>query len=220
MRAAYAFPRAGATIGRMDDGRVAALTAPFAGRETQLGALCSAIEAAEFGERVLALVAGEPGIGKTRLIAEVTARVSPRVLWATCWEGDGAPAYWPWLQLVRELAADGDTRTAVLLDQAPTPELGVDARFRLFDAVAGSIAETSRTRPLVLVLDDLQWADEASIRLLEFLVRDTRPRRLAIIGAYRDTDLDRAHPLARGLAGLVRDGLHVSLGGLGRRDVA
>ena len=72
----------------------------------------------------------------------------------------------------------------------------------------------------MLVLEDLQWADDGTIRMLQFLARDTRPRRLAIVGTYRDTDLDPAHPLAVGLAELVRDGLHVSLGGLGPRDVA
>src|SRR5687768_6184143 len=85
---------------------------PFVGRQTQLGALLAAIEAAEFGDSALALVAGEPGIGKTRLLREVAARVSTRgtvrVLWATCWEGEGAPAYWPWVQLLRPLVADRD----------------------------------------------------------------------------------------------------------------
>src|SRR5205823_5440792 len=83
------------------------------------------------------------------------------------------PAYWPWLQLVRELVADGDADVraagAALLERPPASELGVDARFRLFDAVAGGFAAASRKRPLLLVLDDLHWADEASIRLLEFL---------------------------------------------------
>jgi predicted ATPase len=212
------------------------LRGPFVGRETQLGALVSAVDAAGFGEIVLALVAGEPGIGKTRLVNEVAARVSARVgarvLWGTCWEGEGAPAYWPWLQLLRALLADrkvdrpeaaggpGDGRVHRLLEQVPSPDVDADARFRLFDTVAGVLAETTRTGPLVLVIDDLHWADEASIRLLQFLARDVRMHRLAILGTYRDTDLDPAHPLARCLGELGRDGLHVSLAGLGRRHVA
>ena len=106
------------------------------------------------------------------------------------------------------------------LDGPGPAEPGADPRFQLFDAVADGLANASAARPLMLVLDDLHWADESTIRLLQFLARDTRPRRLAIVGTYRDTDLDPAHPLSVGLAELVRDGLHVSLGGLGPRDVA
>ena len=82
------------------------------------------------------------------------------------------------------------------------------------------LATASVDRPLMLVVDDLHWADESTIRLLQFLARDTRPRRLAIVGTYRDTDLDSAHALSVALPDLVRDGLHLTLGGLGPRDVA
>ena len=90
----------------------------------------------------------------------------------------------------------------------------------MFDAVAQGLAAASNTRSLLIVLDDLHWADESTVRLLQFLARDTRPRRLAVVGTYRDTDLDPSHPLAVGLSELVRDGLHLTLGGLGPRDVA
>ena len=196
---------------------------PFVGRETQLGALKSAVDAAELGESVLVLVAGEPGIGKTRLVAELASRVSARTVWAACWEGDGAPAYWPWRQVVRAVGEDNEEAVAdaiARLDGSGPAEPGADPRFQLFDAVADGLATASRARPLMVVLDDLHWADESTIRMLQFLARDTRPRRLAIVGTYRDTDLDPAHPLAVGLADLVRDGLHISLGGLGPRDVA
>ncbi|HEX2048026.1 MAG TPA: AAA family ATPase [Acidimicrobiales bacterium] len=187
---------------------------PFVGRETPLAALVSAVQAAELGERVLGLVGGEPGIGKTRLVREVAARVSSQVLWGACWEGDGAPPYWVWLQLLRVLG-----RGEHLLGQAASGDLGSDARFRLFDAVTDVFAAASQQQPLVLVLEDLHWADEASVRLLEFLARDQRPRRVAVIGTYRETDLDVAQPFARRLGELVRDGLQLSLGGLGKRDV-
>ena len=179
---------------------------PFVGRETQLAALLSAVQAAELGERVVGLVAGEPGIGKTRLVQEMAARVSSEVLWAGCWEGDGAPPYWVWLQLLRALGAER--------------ALAGESRFALFDAVTEAFAAASQDRPLVLVIEDLHWADEASARLLEFLAQDRRPRRLAIVGTYRDTDLDPGHPFARSLGTLVRDSLHLVLGGLARRDVS
>ncbi|MGH4007996.1 MAG: ATP-binding protein [Pseudonocardiaceae bacterium] len=205
---------------------------PFVGRETQLGALVAAVEAAELGESVLAFVAGEAGIGKTRLVNEVAARVSARVLWATCWDGAGAPAYWPWSQLLRALTDQGgegfvppgdqgSEQISDLLGAAPaSAEVSTGARFQLFDTVAGVFAKASRQRPLLLVLEDLHWADEASVRLLEFLDNDRRARQLAIVGTYRDSDLDPAHPLARRLDALVRHGLHLSLGGLGKRDIA
>jgi tetratricopeptide (TPR) repeat protein len=200
---------------------------PFVGRETALAALVSAVQAAEVGEQVLGLVTGEPGIGKTRLVEELAARVSSRVLWGTCWEGDGAPPYWVWLQLLRALGSAQDAQPGAsedelhaLLGEAGSADATGDARFRLFDAVTEVFSQASERRPLVLVLEDLHWADEASIRLLEFLGRDRRPRRLAVIGTYRDTDLDHTRPLARRLAELVRDGVHLSLGGLAKRDVS
>ncbi len=196
---------------------------PFVGRETQLNALTSAVDAAADGESLLVLVAGEPGIGKTRLVTELAAQVEARAVWATGWEGGGAPAYWPWRQLIRSLADDDQGPLAealARLDGTGHTESGADPRFQLFDAVAGGLAAVSRTHPLLVVLDDLHWADEGTIRMLQFLARDTRARRLAIVGTYRDTDLDPTHPLALGLAELVRDGLHITLGGLGPRDVA
>lgn len=179
---------------------------PFVGREAPLAALVSAVQAAELGERVVGLVAGEPGIGKTRLVREMAGRVSSEVLWAGCWEGDGAPPYWVWLQILRPLGAEA--------------LLAGESRFALFDAVTDALCAASQERPLVLVIEDLHWADEASVRLLEFLAQDRRPRRLAVVGTYRHTDLDPGHPFARSLDTLVRDGLHLVLAGLGRREVS
>ena len=91
---------------------------PFVGRETQLGVLKSAVAAAELGEPVIVLVAGEPGIGKTRLIRELDSQVSARGVWAACWEGDGAPAYWPWPQLVRAVGEDNEQAMADVIAPA------------------------------------------------------------------------------------------------------
>jgi hypothetical protein len=206
--------------------------APFVGRETQLGSLISAVAAAEVGDGGLAFVAGEAGIGKTRLVAEVAARVACPVLWAGCWPGGGAPAFWPWQQLLRAVLA-GDSAAglrasvrsdheelSLLLAEAEAEAVADGARFRLFDAVVELFAAAAEPRPLALVIDDLHWADEPSLRLLRFVGRDPRARRLAIIGTYRNTDLDAGHPLMRCFADLPASGPHVSLGGLGQRDVA
>lgn len=177
---------------------VMTLPVPFVGRETQLGALVSAVEAAERGRGVVAVVGGEAGIGKTRLVTEAAARVLSPVLWSRCSEGDGTPAYWPWRQLFRALAmsdpathapiGDGREELRGLLAEAPAFDIADEgARFRLFDAVVDLLCSTAGHGALVLVFDDLHWADEPSIRLLRFIGRDPRARRVAIIGTYRDS---------------------------------
>ena len=110
---------------------------PFVGRERQLAELGAAIDAAEFGEHVLVLVAGEPGIGKTRLVGEATSEVSASVLRAACWADDDAPAFWPWRQLLRPLGGPD------LWADHSAADLGGGARFRLFDSVAEELAATS-----------------------------------------------------------------------------
>ncbi|MGH9232884.1 MAG: ATP-binding protein, partial [Acidimicrobiales bacterium] len=207
------------------------LEVPFVGRETQLGGLVSAVEATERGEGVVAFVGGEAGIGKTRLVTEAAARVRSPVVWSRCSEDDGTPAYWPWLQLFRALVTtsdpaahapigDGREELRRLLAEAPAFDITDEsARFRLFDAVVDLLCSVAGHGALVLVFDDLHWADEPSIRLLRFIGRDPRARRLAIIATYRDSDLADTHPLVECIADLAHRGLHVSLGGLGRRDV-
>jgi tetratricopeptide (TPR) repeat protein len=216
----------------------------FVGRQHDLDELGESLAAAAAGRGSLVLVAGEPGIGKTRLADEL-ARGAARslgagVLWGTCWEGDGAPAFWPWIQALRDHAGRRDPATlrAELGDGAadvarlvpglagrlgelpPSPTLEPDqARFRLFDAVAGLLRRAGEAEPLLLVLDDLHWADRSSLALLRFVARELRDARLLVLGTYRDVQLGgspAAEPLAK-LAGRAR---HLTLGGLGEDDVA
>ena len=107
---------AGASIGDVDGHE------PFVGRETQVNALVSAVAAAEIGDGRVAFVGGEAGIGKTRLVTEVAARVACPVLWARCWPGNGAPAFWPWQQLLRAAVA-GDAGLAASV-RSDDEELG------------------------------------------------------------------------------------------------
>jgi tetratricopeptide (TPR) repeat protein len=189
------------------------------------------------------LVAGEPGIGKTRLADELAARAASLgagVRWGTCWEGEGAPAFWPWIQALREHAArrdpatlrrelgDGAADVARLVpglaagvgELPPSPALEPDqARFRLFDAVAGLLRRAGETEPLLLVLDDLHWADRSSLSLLRFVARELRDARLLVLGTYRDVELGRS-PAAEPLAKLAGRARHLTLGGLGQADVA
>lgn len=223
------------------------LSAPAApgvvGRRNELEELRRALDGTVSGAGVIVLVAGEPGIGKTRLIHEIAEEgrgLGLTVAWGTCWEGEGAPSYWPWIQVIRELALAGDAdalRTALgsvardvaglvpeireRLPDVPEPDgrSSDQARFQLFDAVTGYLKRLSRERALIVVLDDLQWADASSLLLLRFLARDLAGTRILVLGAYRDVEVDVGHPLRELLGELTRAGQLLTLGGLGDEDV-
>ena len=192
----------------------------FVGREQELERLREAVDAALAGRGSLQLLVGEPGIGKTRASEELAtyARVSgARVYWGRCREDEGAPAYWPWVQAVRSYARDADpvalawqlgagaAEVAQLIPEVAEKldieaAVGTDseeARFRLFDSVTSLLLAAARDRPIMLVLDDLHWADEPSLLLLRFAARELASSGLLILGTYRDVELGRHHPLAR-----------------------
>ena len=192
----------------------------FVGRERELERLREAVDAALAGRGSLQLLVGEPGIGKTRGAEELAtyARVSgARVYWGRCREDEGAPAYWPWVQAIRSYARDADpvalawqlgagaAEVAQLIPEVAEkldiePAKGTDseeARFRLFDSVTSLMLAAARDRPIVIVLDDLHWADEPSLLLLLFATRELASSGLLILGTYRDVELGRHHPLAR-----------------------
>jgi DNA-binding SARP family transcriptional activator len=215
------------------------------GRDHELQELDAALEDAFAGRGRVVLLVGEPGIGKSRLADELIGQArarGARVLIGRCWEAGGAPAYWPWLQslraYVRETAPDtlreqlgaGAPDLAPLLPELrelfhrlpepPTLE-SESARFRLFEAASSFLKEAARTRPLVLVLDDLHAADEPSLLLLQFLARELGESRLLVVGAYRDVDPTPADPLTTVLTELAREPVtrSLALAGLGERDV-
>jgi class 3 adenylate cyclase/tetratricopeptide (TPR) repeat protein len=210
-----------------------------------MGELKAALEDALSGRGRLVMVVGEPGIGKTRTAQELATYAGLRrcqVLWGRCYEGQGAPPYWPWVQAIRAYvreqdepqlrsemgagAADiaeivSDVRER-LPDLKPPPALEPEqARFRLFDSITTFMKSASRRQPLVLILDDLHWADKPSLLLLEFVSREVGDARLLLLGAYRDVELSRQHPLAEALGELTRARLfqRVLLRGLGQEDV-
>ena len=218
----------------------------FVGRERELTDLDAALDDAMSGRGRIALVAGEPGIGKSRLIDELIGRARARdvrVVVGRCWEAGGAPAYWPWVQALR--ACIREAEPDVLREQlgAGAADLGqllpelrerfVDlpepaaldpegARFRLFEAVSGYLRGAAEERPLVLVLDDLHAADDPSLLLLQFVAREIADGRLLVICAYRDVDPALHGPLVSALAQLVREPgtVQIELEGLSEADVA
>ncbi len=218
----------------------------FVGRERELGVLVGSLEDVLNGHGRLALIAGEPGIGKSRLAEELARRARARglrVVVGRCWEAGGAPAYWPWVQSLR--AHIRATDTPALLQQLGTdaavlaqllPELGEivpslppppasdseGARFRLFEAVSSFLRRASRDTPLLVVIDDLHAADEPSLLMLRFVAREITDTRLLLCGAYRDVDPTLRDPLASALSELAREPhtRQLSLGGLSELDVA
>ncbi|MDX2167446.1 MAG: AAA family ATPase, partial [Deltaproteobacteria bacterium] len=212
----------------------------FVGRGRELAELTAALDDALAGRGRLCVIVGDAGIGKTRLATELDARAQAagaRVRWARCWEGGGAPPFWPWTLLVRGVARGLDDAAlkdalggGVALVAALAPELrervrdlspppaaaaldSEHARFPLFDAVAGFLRRAAATTPLVLVLDDLHAADEASLLLLRFLARDLQEARLLLVVTQREL-LPQADPEhARLLSNLTRAGVRLPLAG-------
>jgi DNA-binding SARP family transcriptional activator len=213
------------------------------GREDQLAALDEILADARGGRGRVTLVAGEPGIGKTKLAEEAARRAATagmQVAWGRCHEGDGAPAFWPWTQVVRQLADDlSPGQLAAMLGPSagglgpllpelagparpqPIADLGA-ARFQLNQAAAGLLRRLAEARPLLVVVDDLNWADVPSLSLLAFLAGELKDARLVVVGTYRDVEVVAGQPLAQTLGALAREPVveRISLGGLDRGGVA
>jgi DNA-binding SARP family transcriptional activator/tetratricopeptide (TPR) repeat protein len=211
------------------------------GRQKELAALLPVVDAALAGSGAIVLLAGEPGIGKSRL-AEALARDADErgaaVAVGRCWEAGGAPAYWPWAQALGAYVRDADpdaVRSALgregadivaivpeLADLVPAAKAshGEGGRFRQFAAIAAFLRRAASARPLALFLDDLHAADPPSLLLLRFMADEVARAPLLILGCYRDTEVGA--PLAATLPELARQGsVHrVSLGGLGLDETA
>ena len=195
----------------------------FVGRQREMAELTAALDDALSGHGRLVMLVGEPGIGKTRTAQELTSNaeaLGANVLWGRCYVEGGTPPYWPWVQLIRSYvrqtnpeqlrsqmgpgAADiAEIVTEIrvrLLDLETPPALEQEeARFRLFDSITTFLKNAAQSQPLVLVLDDLHWADKPSLLLLQFLARElasTQSERLLVLGSYRDVELSRQHPLS------------------------
>ncbi len=198
--------------------------------------LNAALDDALAGRGRVIMLAGEPGIGKTRLAEELAAVArghGAEVRWGRCPEERGAPPFWPWAQVIsahveasdpdalraelgRGAAAVAEIAPAVsdkLPGLAPVPrsEDPESARFRLFNSVTTFIKSASQGRPLLIVLDDLHWADASSLKLLEFAAAELAQARVLLVGTYRDTDVAHDHPLFNTLGDLSRQRTYARL---------
>src|SRR3990172_2566390 len=212
----YETDRAGALLTRT----------PFVGRGKEMSRLRTKLDEARAGHGGLVMLVGEPGIGKSRTIeefAEEARAAGALVLAGRCFEGEWAPPYAPFVEAIAGYAkdADPDALRADLGYGAPPvarlvpplrerlPDIGEpvplnpdEERFRLLDAVSQFIIATSVRAPVVLVLDDLHWAAGGTIAMLRHVARLLPRQRTLVLGAYRDVELDRQHPLADALAAL------------------
>ena len=203
----------------------------FVGRQDELDQLRTALDSALEGRGGVAMLVGDPGIGKTRTVQELETYARMRganVYWGRTHESAGMPAYWPWLQVGRAWGAQQDFTTAATVSAVTNPELvrlfpelrqqipslpeppehrdPESAQFLLFDAYTQFVRAQSAGTPWVIVLDDLHWADKPTLQLLRFIARELANMNVLIVGTYRDTDLVRTHPLSETLAELNREG--------------
>jgi tetratricopeptide (TPR) repeat protein len=213
----------------------------FVGRGPERAVLDEVLQGAIRGEGAVVVLVGEPGVGKTclaDLASRRAAEVGLRVHWAQCWEWGGAPAFWPWVQLIRSLARDaqpehlsewlGQERGSVArldpqlletagdVDQSPA---GAPARFVLFDAATWFLRRAAATAPILLVIDDLHGADLASLHLLRFLAREIRGIPLVVLATCRSVDLEADPETQELLDELRRHVTHLELGGLEADDL-
>ena len=200
----------------------------FIGRSWERREIADVVAQTRAGSGGLVLIAGEPGIGKSLLARRAVLDASDvDTIWASCWEGDDAPPYWPWVQVVRRLYDRlPDTRAvdraalAVLvpdlIDAEPldTSADPVGARARLFDAVVSLLEAVTTVTPVVVVIDDLHWADPPSVLLLRHLAPRISGLAMATIATYRDLELDANPIVADVVAGLARFARSFHLRGL------
>ena len=162
---------------------------PVIGRDEELGLLEAGLDDALAGRGRLFVVVGPPGAGKTLLADEIASRAKRRganILWGRGWDGGGAPAYWPWRQAI------GDASSTL----PPIKGNDTEGRFRFFEAATELLRNEAAGAPLMLVLDDLQAADEDSLLLLEFVASEVAEMPVLILALGRE-NTPRLADLAR-----------------------
>ncbi|MEN8183419.1 MAG: AAA family ATPase, partial [Myxococcota bacterium] len=215
------------------------------GRHDPLNRLETALDEACRGRGKVILIGGEAGIGKTRLAQEIAGQAERRALhalWGRCWDGAGAPPFWPWIRILRkilqELSAEPlrrilGERTRWLLHVLPEladplagdvlPESTAsspDSRFRFYDAATTLLCGVGDSEPLLLVLDDLHWGDPASLELLRFLAAEIGQARVLVVATYRDVEVETGLALESQIANLLREDAveQISLSGLSEEE--
>lgn len=184
---------------------------PLVGRDDELQLLLSAVAAAAEGRPAVVLLGGDAGVGKTRLLAQVVSEApeGTTVLRGGCVDlGDVGLPYLPFVEafadLARELPAAVDVPGLGPLLPGAGAQGGELVRLQLFEAVVAALRAAGEVAPVLVVLEDLHWADASSRELLRFLVTRLRDERVALLASYRADDLHRRHPLVPLLGELGR----------------
>ena len=220
---------------------------PMVGRERELATLLGGLEDASARRGRLFLISGEPGVGKTRLADEIAAGARARgmvVLVGHCSEHDNAVAYLPFVEILENFVdrvTDQNRLREALGDQAPelarllpklksllpglAPPLDLEpaqARRHLFNCVFDFLARVASPQPILMILEDLHWADDSTLALLDHLTQRLSDLPIMVIGTYRDAELNVTRELAKTLEDLLRGrrASRVALSGLPRDEVA
>ena len=217
---------------------------PFVGRTQEQQQLRDALDSALAGDGRVALIAGEPGIGKSALAHKLLAEVDPDtalVLTARCSNWEGSPPYWPWICMLRQyMSVQEDEPVLEVIARAGPhlvqilPELterGLKpvphhtdpdrARFELCESINGVLRAVATTRLLVLFIDDLHWADSASLSLLQYLLQQISNTRILAMATYRPHEAGREQALVETLAAVSHEpgNVRIELAGLSRKHI-
>lgn len=207
-------------------------------RDSEMHRVLDLVDAVADGQGQLVMLAGEPGAGKTRLAQEVSLDVRNRgffVATGRCYEPEGNVPFYPFVEALETLVeiAPAELRRDIPRQWPYLDRLlgdgevsghggGQEEQQRLFRAVTGFVQALAKGRPVAILLDDLQWADGSSLKLLQHLARHTRADQVLLLGTYRDVDVGRQHPLERALLDLGRERLiqRVDVGRLDQEGTA
>jgi hypothetical protein len=201
------------------------------GRQRELSQLERALADARASRGRLVLLAGQPGIGKSRLADEATraAAATMRVAWGRCWEAGGAPPFWPWIQILRALRRDVTDVEVPREIARVLPELGAggdasapaaEERFLLFDAIHRYASAAAATMPLAIVIEDLHAADVASLQVLAFFASHLRGEAICVIATYRTSEARTTPEVGALIAKLERDAETIAPRPLAADDIA
>lgn len=219
---------------------------PFIGRTEELATLSEALHVASGGRGRIVAIAGDPGIGKTRLLSEfsgIAEQAGNHVIRSQSIEDSGVPPNFPWMLALRshlqqiddqslradlgDAAADVATivpelRQRLSLGPVQPPPESATARYQLYDSVSRFLLNGAARRPIVMLFDDLHAIDGSSLALLEYFTHQIGGSPILVVGAYRESAIDRRHPLRAALIRLSRNNRYrqIELAGLTRNEVA